>query len=67
MMRKPGSPRWWKEPRRAKRSLLPRTASAAIGANGFHELPIVPTDAEGAGNLAWAHNDPFDWLRAADG
>jgi PIN domain nuclease of toxin-antitoxin system len=32
------------------------SASSAIGANGFHELPI---DAEDAGKLAWRHNDPF--------
>jgi PIN domain nuclease of toxin-antitoxin system len=41
------------------------SASAAIGANGFHELPIVPMDAEDAGNLAWQHNDPFDRLLVA--
>jgi len=38
---------------------------AAIGANGFHELPILPTDAEAAGALAWRHNDPFDRLLVA--
>jgi PIN domain nuclease of toxin-antitoxin system len=37
----------------------------AIGANGFHPSPILPTDAEEAGNLAWAHNDPFDRLLVA--
>jgi PIN domain nuclease of toxin-antitoxin system len=41
------------------------SASAAIGANGFHELPIVPLDAEDAGNLALPHNDPFDRLLVA--
>jgi PIN domain nuclease of toxin-antitoxin system len=41
------------------------SASSAIGANGFHELPIVPLDAEDAGNLAWPHNDPFDRLLVA--
>jgi PIN domain nuclease of toxin-antitoxin system len=41
------------------------SASSAIGANGFHELPIVPIDAEAAGNLAWHHNDPFDRLLVA--
>lgn len=28
------------------------SASSAIGANGFHEVPIVPLDAEDAGDLA---------------
>jgi PIN domain nuclease of toxin-antitoxin system len=41
------------------------SAIAAVGANGFHELPILPLDAEDAGNLAWAHNDPFDRLLVA--
>jgi PIN domain nuclease of toxin-antitoxin system len=41
------------------------SARSAIGANGFHELPIVPVDAEAAGNLAWHHNDPFDRLLVA--
>jgi PIN domain nuclease of toxin-antitoxin system len=40
-------------------------ASSAVGANGFHELPIVPLDAEAAGDLAWQHNDPFDRLLVA--
>lgn len=35
-------------------------AAAAIGANGFLELPILPIDAEAAGALNWQHNDPFD-------
>jgi PIN domain nuclease of toxin-antitoxin system len=38
---------------------------AAIGANGFHELPILPIDAEAAGGLAWQHNDPFDRMLVA--
>ena len=38
---------------------------AAIGANGFHDLPILPADAEAAGALAWRHNDPFDRLLVA--
>ena len=41
------------------------SASAAIGANGFHELPVVPLDAEDAGSLGWPHNDPFDRLLVA--
>lgn len=39
--------------------------AAAIGANGFHELPILPIDAESAGDLDWDHNDPFDRLLIA--
>jgi PIN domain nuclease of toxin-antitoxin system len=39
--------------------------AAAIGANGFHELPILPIDAENAGDLEWDHNDPFDRLLIA--
>jgi PIN domain nuclease of toxin-antitoxin system len=38
---------------------------AAIGANGFHELPVLPVDAEAAGELAWDHADPFDRLLVA--
>jgi PIN domain nuclease of toxin-antitoxin system len=41
------------------------SASAAIGANGFHELPILPLDAEDAGDLLWRHGDPFDRLLVA--
>jgi len=41
------------------------SACSAIGANGFHELPVVPLDAEDAGNLAWQHDDPFDRLLVA--
>ena len=41
------------------------SASAAIGANGFLELPILPRDAEEAGDLPWQHNDPFDRLLVA--
>ena len=40
-------------------------AVAAIGANGFHELPILPIDAENSGALAWQHNDPFDRMLVA--
>jgi PIN domain nuclease of toxin-antitoxin system len=39
--------------------------AATIGANGFHELPILPVDAENAGDLEWRHNDPFDRLLVA--
>lgn len=38
------------------------SATAAIGANSFEALPILPLDAEQAGELAWAHADPFDRL-----
>ncbi len=38
------------------------SAAAAIGANGFHQLPVVPLDAEHAGDLVWEHGDPFDRL-----
>jgi len=41
------------------------SAAAAIGANGFHELPILPLDAEHAGDLPWHHGDPFDRLLVA--
>ena len=41
------------------------SAVAAIAANGFLELPILPRDAEAAGNLDWPHNDPFDRLLVA--
>jgi PIN domain nuclease of toxin-antitoxin system len=41
------------------------SASAAIGANGFLELPILPRDAEEAGDLPWQHSDPFDRLLVA--
>lgn len=41
------------------------SAVAAIGSNGFHELPILPIDAENAGALPWRHNDPFDRMLIA--
>lgn len=41
------------------------SAVAAIGANGFQELPVLPIDAEQAGQLAWPHNDPFDRMLVA--
>jgi PIN domain nuclease of toxin-antitoxin system len=41
------------------------SAVAAIGNNGFHELPILPIDAERAGALPWRHNDPFDRMLIA--
>jgi PIN domain nuclease of toxin-antitoxin system len=39
--------------------------TAAITANGFEELAILPLDAEHAGELAWTHADPFDRLLVA--
>src|SRR5262245_55905318 len=39
--------------------------TTAIGANGFEELPILPLDAEQAGELVWSHADPFDRLLVA--
>ncbi len=41
------------------------SAVAAIRANGFHEVPILPIDAETAGALAWQHSDPFDRMLVA--
>lgn len=41
------------------------SAAAAIGANGFRELPVLPVDAGQAGDLAWQHNDPFDRMLVA--
>ena len=51
--------------RRLKKLDFCGSAVAAIGANGFHELPILPADAENAGALEWQHNDPFDRLLVA--
>jgi PIN domain nuclease of toxin-antitoxin system len=41
------------------------SAVAAIASNGFHELPILPIDADDAGALPWRHNDPFDRMLVA--
>jgi PIN domain nuclease of toxin-antitoxin system len=51
--------------RRLGKLIFGGSACAAIGANGFHELPVVPVDAEEAGILAWQHNDPFDRMLVA--
>ena len=51
--------------RRLKKLDFSGSAVAAIGANGFHELPILPIDAETAGALAWLHSDPFDRMLVA--
>ena len=47
----------WGTPHRAPKELDVRGSSAAvaIGANGFHQLPILPLDAEHAGALTWPH------------
>ncbi|HET7882820.1 MAG TPA: type II toxin-antitoxin system VapC family toxin [Acetobacteraceae bacterium] len=39
--------------------------TAAIAANGFEEVPILPLDPERAGELAWANTDPFDRVLVA--
>ncbi len=51
--------------RRLGKLALGGSAASAIAANGFHELAIVPLDAEEAGNMEWQHNDPFDRLLVA--
>jgi PIN domain nuclease of toxin-antitoxin system len=51
--------------RRLKKLDFRGSAVAAISANGFLELPILPIDAEHAGALAWRHNDPFDRMLVA--
>jgi PIN domain nuclease of toxin-antitoxin system len=51
--------------RRLKKLDFRGSAVAAISANGFLELPILPIDAEAAGALAWQHNDPFDRMLVA--
>jgi PIN domain nuclease of toxin-antitoxin system len=51
--------------RRLGKLVFQGSVSSAIGANGFHELPIVPLDSEEAGSLEWQHNDPFDRLLVA--
>jgi len=51
--------------RRLGKLLFRGSAVAAIGANGFRELPILPVDTEAEGDLAWDHTDPFDRLLVA--
>jgi PIN domain nuclease of toxin-antitoxin system len=51
--------------RRLKKLDFRGSAVAAIAANGFLELPILPIDAEAAGALAWEHSDPFDRMLVA--
>ncbi len=51
--------------RRTGKLAFAGSPSAAIGKNGFFELPILPMDAEMAGGLDWHHADPFDRLLVA--
>ncbi len=51
--------------RRRGKLTLSGSASAAIASNGFHELPILPLEAEAAGDLEWRHDDPFDRMLVA--
>jgi PIN domain nuclease of toxin-antitoxin system len=51
--------------RRTGKLVFAGSPSGAIGKNGFFELPILPMDAELAGDLVWDHRDPFDRLLVA--
>jgi PIN domain nuclease of toxin-antitoxin system len=51
--------------RRLKKLDFGGSVVGAISANGFHELPILPIDAEAAGALTWHHADPFDRMLVA--
>lgn len=51
--------------RRTGKLAFAGSPSGAIGKNGFFELPILPMDAELAGDLVWGHRDPFDRLLVA--
>ena len=51
--------------RRLGKLIFQGSASSAIAANGFLELPILPSEAEAAGELDWRHNDPFDRILVA--
>ncbi len=51
--------------RRVGKIHFDRSLPGAVKANGFLELPISGADAEAAGDLDWAHEDPFDRLLAA--
>ncbi len=57
----------WEIALKARKGKLSIAASpsAAISANGFHELPIHAVEAEQAAALDWAHPDPFDRLLVA--
>ncbi len=51
--------------RRTGKLAFAGSAVGAIGKNGFFEFPIMPMDAELAGDLDWGHRDPFDRLLVA--
>ncbi len=51
--------------RRTGKLVVAGSPTGAIGRNGFLELPILPMDAELAGDLDWPHRDPFDRLLIA--
>ncbi len=51
--------------RRRGKLVFDGSALALIDANGFHELPILPADADVAGGLEWDHHDPFDRMLVA--
>ena len=51
--------------RRLGKLVFDGSAAAGTGANGFRELPLLPTDGENAGDLVWQHNDPFDRILVA--
>jgi PIN domain nuclease of toxin-antitoxin system len=51
--------------RRLRKLEFDGSPAAAIAANGFEDLAILPIDAEQAGELDWAHADPFDRLLVA--
>jgi PIN domain nuclease of toxin-antitoxin system len=51
--------------RRLGKLIFRGSVTSAIDANGFHELSMIPADAELAGELNWDHADPFDRILAA--
>jgi PIN domain nuclease of toxin-antitoxin system len=51
--------------RRRGKLRFPGSISAAVAANGFLVLPVLPLEAEAAGDLPWPHRDPFDRLLVA--
>jgi PIN domain nuclease of toxin-antitoxin system len=51
--------------RRLGKLVFRGSATTAIAANGLLELPILPSEAEAAGELDWRHTDPFDRILVA--